>query len=44
MFSSSAGKKPATCYIVMRVDNGAFHRVDTPGDSFRCDGRYYYVR
>jgi ABC-type branched-subunit amino acid transport system substrate-binding protein len=42
--SDPAGKKPATCYIVMKIENNAFRRVDTPPDAFRCDAPYYYVR
>jgi branched-chain amino acid transport system substrate-binding protein len=45
MFATTdpAGKKPATCYVVMRVSDGDYRRVDTPADRFRCDGAYYYV-
>jgi ABC-type branched-subunit amino acid transport system substrate-binding protein len=37
-------KTPATCYVVLRVDDQRFHRVDTPADRFRCDAPYYYVK
>lgn len=39
-----ASKTPATCYVVLRVDQLRFHRVDTPANRFRCDGPYYYVK
>ena len=42
--SDPAGKKPATCYVVIRIVDGDFRRLDTPADRFRCDGSYYYVR
>ena len=42
--SDPASKKPATCYVVLRIDNGAYRRLDTPADRFRCDGRFFYVR
>lgn len=37
-----AGKKPNTCYIVLRVVKGAWQRTDTPATSFRCGGYFYY--
>ncbi|MFN2537910.1 MAG: ABC transporter substrate-binding protein [Mycobacteriales bacterium] len=37
-----AGKKPNTCYIVLRVVHGAWQRTDTPATSFRCGGYFYY--
>lgn len=42
--SDPAGKKPATCYVVLRIEKGDFRRVDTPADKFRCDAGYYYIR
>jgi ABC-type branched-subunit amino acid transport system substrate-binding protein len=46
MFSVTdpASKKPATCYVVLRIQNQQYTRVDTPADAFRCDGGYYYAR
>lgn len=35
-----AGKKPATCWILTKLVNGAFQRV-SPATGFRCDGGYY---
>jgi ABC-type branched-subunit amino acid transport system substrate-binding protein len=37
-----AGKKPNTCYIVLRVVNGTWKRTDTPATGFRCGGYFYY--
>ncbi|MDX6267291.1 MAG: hypothetical protein QOD70_2031 [Frankiales bacterium] len=44
MFAASdpAGKKPSTCYVVLKVVQGAWQRTDTPATSFRCGGYYYY--
>jgi ABC-type branched-subunit amino acid transport system substrate-binding protein len=44
MFAASdpAGKKPSTCYVVLKVVHGAWQRTDTPATSFRCGGYYYY--
>ncbi|HVT64396.1 MAG TPA: ABC transporter substrate-binding protein [Mycobacteriales bacterium] len=28
------------CYILYEIENGAFHRVDTPKTGFRCDGKF----
>jgi ABC-type branched-subunit amino acid transport system substrate-binding protein len=39
-----ASKRPATCYVVLRIENQQYTRVDTPADAFRCDGGYYYAR
>jgi branched-chain amino acid transport system substrate-binding protein len=41
-----AGKVPVTCYLLGRVSDGAFQRLDDPSVSgstggFRCDGSYY---
>jgi ABC-type branched-subunit amino acid transport system substrate-binding protein len=46
MFAASdpASKKPATCYVVLKVVHGKFTRVDTPAKSFRCDAGYYYYK
>jgi hypothetical protein len=44
MFAASdpAGKKPSTCYVVLKVVHGAWQRTDTPATAFRCGGYYYY--
>jgi ABC-type branched-subunit amino acid transport system substrate-binding protein len=46
MFAASdpASKKPATCYVVLKVVGGRFTRVDTPAKAFRCDAGYYYYK
>jgi ABC-type branched-subunit amino acid transport system substrate-binding protein len=38
--SDVAGKKPANCYLLWAIHNGAYSRVDTPADKFRCDGTF----
>lgn len=39
-----AQKKPATCYVLAQVRNGAFQRVDMPANSvYRCDGSYFHA-
>ncbi len=40
--SDPSSKKPTTCYLVMKVANKKFQRVDTPPSSYRCDGAFYY--
>ncbi len=40
--TNPAAKKPATCYIVLKVINGTWKRQDTPATSFRCDAGYYF--
>ena len=47
--SDPAGKVPLTCYMLGRVADGTFQRLDDPpvsGSSygFRCDGTYYTAR
>ncbi|MCW2601195.1 MAG: hypothetical protein JWM02_3024 [Frankiales bacterium] len=46
MFAASdpASKKPATCYVVLKVIGGKFTRIDTPAKAFRCDAGYYYYK
>ena len=39
-----ASKRPASCYILIRVHDGKFLREDSPGSGFRCDGDFYYKR
>ena len=34
-------KKPATCWVLAKVVNGAYQRIDSPKGAFRCDGSYY---
>jgi ABC-type branched-subunit amino acid transport system substrate-binding protein len=37
-------KAPPTCYILVKVNNGAFTRYDSPPPGFRCaDGGYFQV-
>jgi ABC-type branched-subunit amino acid transport system substrate-binding protein len=43
-----AAKKPASCYIISRIVDGRFQRlddppVDGPTHGYRCDQPYYYV-
>jgi hypothetical protein len=37
-----ASKLPGTCYIIVRIHNGTFARIDDPANAFRCDGTYWY--
>ena len=37
-----AGKIPPNCYIIARVHDGKFARVDDPASTYRCDGPYWY--
>jgi ABC-type branched-subunit amino acid transport system substrate-binding protein len=44
-----ASKSPAACYLIARITNGVFQRVDDPATTssthgFRCDEPYYYAR
>ncbi len=44
--SNPADKVPITCYLLGRISNGTFQRLDDPPVSgstmgFRCDGTYY---
>jgi ABC-type branched-subunit amino acid transport system substrate-binding protein len=41
-----AAKRPSACYVIGRIDHGAFTRLDDPPvtgptHGFRCDGVYY---
>lgn len=36
-----AKKQAATCYVLTKVVNGAFVRVDSPASSYRCDGTFF---
>lgn len=42
--SDPAAKKPATCYIVLKVKGGTWKRQDTPATDFRCDAGYFYYK
>lgn len=33
-----ASKVPTNCYVLWQIHNGAFARVDTPANGYRCDG------
>ena len=37
-----AGKKPNTCYVVLKVVHATWQRTDTPATGFRCGGYFYY--
>jgi hypothetical protein len=44
-----AHKIPTTCYIIARIVNGTFQRlddppVDGPSHGYRCDQPFYYVK
>ncbi|MHB8463243.1 MAG: ABC transporter substrate-binding protein [Acidimicrobiales bacterium] len=36
-----AGKVPTHCYTLFKVHAGAFSRLDTPPNAFRCDGEFF---
>jgi ABC-type branched-subunit amino acid transport system substrate-binding protein len=38
--ANPAGKKPATCWLLAQVKNGAFQRL-MPSNGFQCTGTYY---
>jgi ABC-type branched-subunit amino acid transport system substrate-binding protein len=39
--SNPAQKKPATCWVLAKVVNGSYQRLDSPAGTFRCDGGYF---
>jgi branched-chain amino acid transport system substrate-binding protein len=45
--SNPAAKQPPSCYVISKIENGVFTRVDDPPTSgsthgYRCDQPYYY--
>ncbi len=47
--SNPAAKKPTNCYIIARVENGTFKRLDDPptkgpNHGYRCDQPFYYAK
>ena len=38
--SDLAARQPPNCYLLWQIHNGAYTRLDTPADSFRCDGTF----
>jgi ABC-type branched-subunit amino acid transport system substrate-binding protein len=34
-------KKPPTCYVVSTIKGGRYQRLDSPPNSYRCDGSYH---
>ena len=38
-----ASKKNSICYMLLRIQNGKYVKVDTPPKGFRCDGTYHNV-
>ena len=38
--SDIAGHTNSACYLLWQIHNGAYQRLDTPPDKFRCDGTY----
>jgi ABC-type branched-subunit amino acid transport system substrate-binding protein len=38
-----AAKKNGNCYLLLRIHNGKYVKVDDPPTGFRCDGTYHYV-
>jgi len=41
--ANPAGHEPASCYLLAKIVNGDFQRVDMPPSGFRCDGTYYHA-
>lgn len=39
-----AGNDASSCYVLWRIHNGGFQRVDTPPADYRCDGGFYRYR
>ena len=38
-----AAKKNVSCYLLLRIHNGKYVKVDTPPKGYRCDGTYHFV-
>lgn len=38
--SDIGNHKPSPCYLLWQIKSGAYLRLDTPPDSFRCDGTF----
>jgi ABC-type branched-subunit amino acid transport system substrate-binding protein len=38
-----ASKKNGNCYLLLRIHNGKYVKVDDPPKGFRCDGTYHFV-
>jgi ABC-type branched-subunit amino acid transport system substrate-binding protein len=38
--SDIGAHKPSTCYLFWQIHNGAYQRMDTPADHYRCDGTF----
>jgi len=38
-----ASKKNSPCYLLLRIHNGKYVKVDDPAKGFRCDGTYHSV-
>jgi ABC-type branched-subunit amino acid transport system substrate-binding protein len=36
-----ATKAPTVCYVIVKVVNGQYQRVDTPAGQYRCDGAWF---
>jgi ABC-type branched-subunit amino acid transport system substrate-binding protein len=41
--ANPGGNQPAYCYLLAKVVNGNFQRVDMPKSGFRCDGHYQHA-
>jgi len=38
--SELAKRQPPNCYLLWQIHNGTYTRLDTPADSYRCDGTF----
>ena len=36
-------KKNGNCYLLLKIHNGKYVKVDDPPKGFRCDGTYHFV-
>jgi len=38
-----AAKKPSHCFVMMKIQNGTFHRIEPKTSGFSCSGSYFYA-
>jgi hypothetical protein len=37
-------KQPIACYLILKIHNGQYIKVDDPPTGFRCDAPYYHYK